>query len=124
MMKEMMNESTMGAMGHMMSNPLAKGAAKGVAMAGAGYVARGVLGRSLLTSPLVVLAAGVAAGYLLHTYRKEIVLAVSKATGMGKDFLLQQKESLADLVEEAKEQETVQAAPAATPPAAPEAPSA
>ncbi len=109
-MKEMMNESTMGAMSHMMSSPVAKGAA----MMGAGYAARGIVGRSLLTSPLVVLAAGVAAGYLLHAYRKEIVLAVSKATGMGKDFLLEQKESLADLVAESKDQEAQEAAPAAS----------
>lgn len=76
--------------------------------------------------PLAILAVGVAsgvvAGYLLHQYRKEIVLAVSKTTGMGKDFALQQKENLADLMEEAKEQEAVATATASA--EAPEAPSA
>lgn len=119
-MNTMMNEGMMASMGNMMNHPVAKGAA----MAGAGYMARGVVTRSLFANPLVILAVGVAggvaAGYLLHQYRKEIVLAVSKATGMGKDFALQQKENLADLMEEAKEQEAV----AATPAAAPEAPAA
>jgi hypothetical protein len=105
----------MGSMSNMMSHP----AAKSAAMAGAGYVARGIVTRSLFANPLVLLVAGVAggvaAGYLLHQYRKEIVLAVSKATGMGKDFALQQKENLADLMEEAKEKEAAAAQPVATP---------
>lgn len=121
-MNTMMNEGMMASMGNMMSHP----AAKGAAMAGAGYVARGVVTRSLFASPLAILAVGVAsgvvAGYLLHQYRKEIVLAVSKTTGMGKDFALQQKENLADLMEEAKEQEAVATATASA--EAPEAPSA
>jgi hypothetical protein len=114
-MNTMMNEGMMTSMGNMMSHPVAKGAA----MAGAGYVARGVVTRSLFANPLVLLVAGVAggvaAGYLLHQYRKEIVLAVSKAAGMGKDFALQQKENLADLMEEAKEKEAATAQPAVTP---------
>ncbi|MCK7500028.1 MAG: hypothetical protein MZW92_64055 [Comamonadaceae bacterium] len=52
-----------------------------------------------------------AAGYFLHKYEKEIVLAVSKASGMGKDFILQQKENLEDIIEEAKEAEEKQATP-------------
>jgi hypothetical protein len=80
--------------------------AKGAMMAAGGYVAgRSLLGGALLRNPLVLLAAGVVAGYYLHKHQDEIVLALSKASGMGKDFLLQQKENLADLVEEAKEQE-------------------
>lgn len=104
-MPHMMGEGMSGTMGQMMNNPLTKG----VAMAGAGYVARGIVTRSLFANPLTLLVAGiaggVAAGYVLHRYRKEIVLAVSKATGMSRDFALQQKENLADLLEEAKEQE-------------------
>lgn len=120
-MNTMMNEGMMTSMGNMMSHPVAKGAA----MAGAGYVARGVATRSLFANPLVLLVAGVAggvaAGYLLHQYRKEIVLAVSRAAGMGKDFALQQKENLADLMEEAKEKEAGAAQPAAAD-STPEAP--
>ncbi|QLQ23739.1 MAG: hypothetical protein HZT41_01595 [Dechloromonas sp.] len=42
-------------------------------------------------------------GYLLHKYRREIIQAVTKAADMGRDFVLQQKESLDDLVAEAQE---------------------
>jgi hypothetical protein len=91
-----------GMMGSMMSNPMAHGAT----MAAAGVAAgRGLVGGALLRNPLVLLAGGLAAGYLLHKYQKEIVLAVTKATGMGKDFVLEQKENLNDLVAEAQETE-------------------
>ena len=81
------------------------GSMHGTMIAATGFAAgRGLLG-GLLRNPLVLLAAGVAAGYYLHKHKDEVVLALSKASGMGKDFLLQQKESLADLVEESKEQE-------------------
>lgn len=108
----MMNEGTMGALGHVLSKPVAHG----VATSGGAAVAGGVLSRPLLLNPLTVLvvgvAGGVAAGYLLHRYRKEIVLAVSKACSIGKDFALQQKESLADLMEEAREREAGASPPA------------
>jgi hypothetical protein len=39
----------------------------------------------------------------LHKYRREIIQAVTKAADMGKDFVLQQRESLDDLVAEAQE---------------------
>ena len=106
-MNGMMDEAAKN-MPHMMgsANPVAKGAM----MAATGYVAgRTLLGGSLLRNPLVLLAAGVAAGYFLHKYQDQVILALSKASGMGKDFVLQQKESLADLVEEAKEKEGQQA---------------
>jgi hypothetical protein len=86
--------------------------AKGAMIAAGTYVAgRSLLGGALLRNPLVLFAAGIAAGYYLHKHQDEIVLALSKASGMGKDFLLQQKENLADLVEEAKEQEAEVAKP-------------
>lgn len=78
---------------------------KDMMMAGAGYVAgRGGVSR-LFSHPLLMLAAGAAIGYYGYKYRKEIVAAVSKATDMGKDFVLEQKESLSDVVEEAREAE-------------------
>jgi len=100
-------------MGNMMSHPMATG----TMMAASGYAAgKGLLGAgtSLLRNPLVFLAAGVAAGYLLFKYEKEIIEAASKLTGMGKDFALHQKENLDDLLSESKGPET---ASAATPPA-------
>lgn len=91
---------TMMAQGSTMGPQLAKGA-----VMSAGMVAgRSVLGR-LLTNPLVLLAAGAAAGYYGYKYRKEIAAALAKGTDMGKDLVLNARESLADLVEEAREAE-------------------
>jgi hypothetical protein len=96
----------MGNMGQMMTHPMAGGAM----LAAGGYAAgKGLLG-GLLRNPLVFVAAGLAAGYLLHKYEKEIVETVSKATGMGKDFMLHQKENLDDLIAESQ----ANAAPAAS----------
>ena len=127
MTQEMMKQMPhmMNSAGHAMGNPVATGAM----MAATGFAAgRGLLGASLLRNPVTLLAAGiaagVAAGYLLHKYEKEIVLALSRAAGMGKDFVLHQKENLEDLVAETHETEATAAAgdapaaPAAEPPAA------
>lgn len=89
---------------HMMAKPLASGAM----MAGAGFAAgKGLLGGALLRNPLTLLAVGAAggvvAGFLLFKYQKEIVDGLSKASGMGRDFALHQKENLADLMAEAEE---------------------
>ncbi|MDP2823555.1 MAG: hypothetical protein Q8O52_12880 [Sulfuritalea sp.] len=114
----MMNEETMKQMSHtigqgasMMSHPVAQGAM----IAATGYTAgRALLGPSLLRNPLLLLAGGIAGGiaigYLLHKHEKEIVLAVSRAIGMGKDFVMQQRENLDDLMAEAKETEAQAAA--------------
>ena len=51
------------------------------------------------------MAAGAAAGYYGYKYRKEIAAALAKGTDMGKDMVLNARESLADLVEEAREAE-------------------
>ena len=108
----MMTEEMMKKMPHMMSKtaehvmktPIAQGAM----MAASGFAAgRGLLGASLLRNPLALLvgglAAGVAAGFLAHKYQKEIIEGLSKVTGMGKDFALNQKENLSDLMAEAEE---------------------
>jgi hypothetical protein len=108
----MMEEPARHMMGGMMSSPMTQGAM----MAATGFAAgRGLLGGVLLRNPLLLIGAGLVAGYLVHKYEKEIVLAASKAMGMGKDFVLQQKEHLSDLVAEAQEQEA-QPAQAAEPP--------
>lgn len=78
---------------------------KGAAVMSVGYVAgRSLLGR-LFASPLVVFAAGVAVGYYGYKYRKEIAAAVAKGSDLGKDWVLNAKENLADLVEETREAE-------------------
>jgi heme/copper-type cytochrome/quinol oxidase subunit 3 len=118
MMNEEMMKHGAGMMGTgagMMSHPVAKGAM----MAATGYAAtRALVGQGLLRNPLLLLAGGIAGGiavgYLLHKHEKEVVLAISKAIGMGKDFVMQQRENLDDLVAEAKETEAqAAAAPAA-----------
>ena len=90
--------------GHMMTKPMATGAM----MAGAGFAAgKGLLGGALLRNPLTLLAVGaaggIAAGFLLFKYQKEIVDGLSKVSGMGKDFALHQKENLNDLMAEAED---------------------
>lgn len=115
----MMNAEMMKQGAGMMSHPVAKGAM----VAATGYAAtRALVGQGLLRNPLLLLAGGIAGGiavgYLLHKHEKEIVLAVSKAIGMGKDFVMQQRENLDDLVAEAKETEAqtpVAPAPATEP---------
>ena len=117
MNEEMMKHGAgmMGAGAGMMSHPVAKGAM----VAATGYAAtRALVGQGLLRNPLLLLAGGIAGGiavgYLLHKHEKEVVLAISKAIGMGKDFVMQQRENLDDLVAEAKETEArAAAAPAA-----------
>ncbi len=53
--------------------------------------------------PAVVFGLGVISGFLIHKYRKEIISSTTKVVDAGKDFVLQQKENLQDLVEETKE---------------------
>jgi hypothetical protein len=43
------------------------------------------------------------AGYLVYKYRKEIISSTTKAVDAGKDFVLQQKENLEDIVAESRE---------------------
>ena len=125
MNEEMMKHGAgmMGAGAGMMSHPVAKGAM----VAATGYAAtRALVGQGLLRNPLLLLAGGIAGGiavgYLLHKHEKEVVLAISKTIGMGKDFVMQQRENLDDLMAEAKETEAqAAAAPAAAPEPSPDA---
>ncbi|MEY3289836.1 MAG: hypothetical protein RLZZ419_2078 [Pseudomonadota bacterium] len=53
--------------------------------------------------PVLVFGLGLVAGYLIYKYRKEIVSSATQAVDAGKDFVLQQKENLEDIVAESKE---------------------
>ncbi len=53
--------------------------------------------------PVLVFGLGVVAGYLVYKYRKEIISSTARAVDAGKDFVLQQKENLEDIVAESKE---------------------
>lgn len=104
--------STMGNMGQIMAHPMSLGSV----MAVGGYAAgKGLLG-GLLRHPLVIFAAGVATGYLLFRYQKEIIETATKLTGMGKDFVAHQKENLEDLIAETKSPDNAPAAAAAPAP--------
>ncbi|MFN4325302.1 MAG: hypothetical protein ACK4FP_05385 [Azonexus sp.] len=124
MTEEMMKQMPhlMSQAGHLMSKPVATG----TMMAATGFAAgRGLLGNALLRNPLALLAVGaaggIAAGFLLFKYQKEIVEGLSKIGGMSKDFALHQKENLNDLMAEAEEKRdghSTPPAPATEPPAA------
>lgn len=54
--------------------------------------------------PVLVFGLGVAAGYLVYKYRKEIISNTTKVVDASKDFVLQQKENLEDIIAETKEE--------------------
>ena len=118
MMKKMPH--LMSGAGHAMGSPLARGAAVAASGLAAG---RSLLGLSLLRNPLTLLVAGVAtgvaAGFLLHKYEREVIEGLSKLSGIGKDFALHQRENLNDLMAEAQDKvEGVAPPPAQDKPAA------
>ena len=82
-----------------MSKQIMKGS-----MASATVKSGGKLMSKLAKHPVLVFGLGVVAGYVVYKYRKEIVSSVGKATDVGKDFVLQQKENLEDIVAETKEE--------------------
>jgi hypothetical protein len=107
----------------MLNHPVAQGtmlAASGLAASRLLPPLPGLAGLTLLRNPLVLLAGGIAAGYLLHKYEKEIIQFLARASGMGKDFVLHQRENLEDLLAEAQEKEAA-ATPAAFTDTAPQA---
>lgn len=123
-----MGGGMMGA-GHMMadmpmmvhgSGQLVKGVAKGAMTGGAMGAAMATTSHntggfmsSLAKHPWLVFGLGVAAGVLIYKYRKEIIGATTEAAEKGKDFVLQQKENLEDLVAECCECEETAAKPKA-----------
>lgn len=54
--------------------------------------------------PVLVFGAGVVAGVCVYKYRKQIISTANKAIDSSKDFVLQQKENLEDIVAESKEE--------------------
>ncbi len=72
-------------------------------MASASVGTGGKIVGKLAKHPILLFGLGVATGYMIYKYRKEIVSNVGKATDASKDFVLQQKENLEDIVAETKE---------------------
>lgn len=87
--------------GHRMAGMATGAAAAGVAAAAA--KSSGGFMSTLTRHPLVVFGLGLATGYLIHKYRKEIIAGATRIGEQGKDFVLHQKENLEDLVAECKE---------------------
>lgn len=59
--------------------------------------------KNITKHPALVFGLGVVTGYLVYKYRKEIISSTTKVVDAGKDFVLQQKENLEDIVAETKE---------------------
>lgn len=74
-------------------------------MASASVKSGGKLMSKLAKHPVLVFGLGAVAGYVAYKYRKEIIASVSKATDASKDFVLQQKENLEDIVAETQEED-------------------
>ncbi len=63
----------------------------------------GKLMSTVTKHPVLVFGLGAIAGVLIYKYRKEIISGATKVVDSGKDFILQQKENLEDIVAETKE---------------------
>lgn len=59
--------------------------------------------KNIAKHPALVFGLGLVTGYLVYKYRKEIVASSTKVVDAGKDFVLQQKENLEDIVAEIQE---------------------
>lgn len=82
---------------------LSKQIAKGTIVSATLGLGGNMVGK-LVKNPVVVFGLGVVAGYFTYKYRKQIISSTSKVVESGKDFVLQQKENLEDMVAEAKEE--------------------
>lgn len=59
--------------------------------------------KNIAKHPALVFGLGLVTGYLVYKYRKEIISSATKVVDAGKDFVLEQKESLEDIVAETQE---------------------
>ena len=97
-LKHAQNITHIGMNGHEVSTTLIKGA-----VMSAGAQTGKTLMSKITKHPLLLVGIGMVAGYYAHKYRKEIISSVTSAGDKGKDFVLQQKENLEDIVAESKE---------------------
>ncbi|MDD2660295.1 MAG: hypothetical protein PHY54_11565 [Methylococcales bacterium] len=81
---------------------IVKGVATAVAASTVIQTGKGVIS-TLAKHPFVMLSLGIAAGYMTHKYRKEIISITSKTAGQSKDFVLRQKENLRSMLAETQE---------------------
>jgi len=81
---------------------MAKGAAATGAIATASAPASRSFVGKILRHPLVLFSLGVAVGYTVHKYRKEIIESANRAAEKSKDFVLQQRENLEYILAESQ----------------------
>ena len=84
---------------HPIKGELLLGVATGVVAATIIETGKGIMA-TLTRQPLVMLSLGITGGFLVHKYRKEIISITSETAEQSKDFVLQQKENLKDLIAE------------------------
>lgn len=99
MMEHMMGPGPHGPMAGNPGNHVTKAVAKGAAA-----TAGGSLMTRLARHPLLVFGLGVAAGILVYKYRKRIISTAVEVGEKGKDFVLNTKENLEDIVSESQEE--------------------
>ena len=75
---------------------------KGAVMSAGAQTGKTIMS-TITKHPLLLVGIGMVAGYYTHKYRKEIISSVTSVGDKGKDFVLQQKENLEDIVAETKE---------------------
>ena len=75
---------------------------KGAVMSAGAQTGKTIMS-TITKHPLLLVGIGMVAGYYAHKYRKEIISSVTSVGDKGKDFVLQQKENLEDIVAETKE---------------------
>lgn len=56
--------------------------------------------KTLAKQPVVMFGLGLVAGYFTHKYRKEIITLASHTTEQSKDFIVQQKNNISELLTE------------------------
>lgn len=80
------------------NNPGSRAVKVAAASAGGSLMSR------LTRHPLLMFGLGVVAGIVVYKYRKEIIATVTTVGEKGKDFVLQGKENLEDIVAESREE--------------------
>ena len=58
------------------------------------------LSKTLAKQPVILFGLGILTGYFTYKYRKEIIVITSHTAEQGKDFVMQQKNHLSDMLAE------------------------
>ena len=82
---------------------LVKGVVMGFIISGVTHASKNIT-RTLFSHPIALFSTGVVTGYLMHKYRKEIIIVGSRTAVESKNFVLRQKENFGDLLAEINEE--------------------